>query len=179
MTFFLFFDFYLFQVLSLERFEHLGFLIHFCENGSKRVLLSQISPFFANSDPDMPAAPVSITQIHEWLQQNINASLDHITEKISAKDNITQPVLDVDITMSDACNSNMKGSIGCDPTYSRNLTFVEGISKASVFKHGGDIKGNTVKVRKHQKFLFLFLVYFTYFGLGLREISHLVFFRLA
>lgn len=162
MSFFLSFDFFHhFQVLSLERFEHLGFLIHFRENGSKRVQLSQISPFFANSDPDMPAAPVSITQIHEWLQQNINASLDYITENISAKENITQPVLDVDVTMSDACNSHVKGPFGSDHANSRSLTFVEGVSKASVFRHGDDIKGSIVKVRKHKKFLFLILVYFT------------------
>ncbi|RVW81475.1 TBCC domain-containing protein 1 [Vitis vinifera] len=63
----------------MERFEHLGFLIQFGEKGSEGVTLSQAAPFFANSDPDMPAVPVPAAQVHDW-----------------------------DVAMADACASSMK-----------------------------------------------------------------------
>ncbi|PPE01413.1 hypothetical protein GOBAR_DD01556 [Gossypium barbadense] len=74
-------------VLTMEGFEHLGFLIQFGDKGSGGVPLSQAAPFFANSDPDMPAAPVPVSQVHDWLLQTIASSLESITEKVSAKEN--------------------------------------------------------------------------------------------
>ncbi|KAI3720941.1 hypothetical protein L2E82_31940 [Cichorium intybus] len=41
------------QVLSMEKFEHLGFLI-----------------YVANSDPDIPAAPIPASQIHKQHDKN-------------------------------------------------------------------------------------------------------------
>jgi hypothetical protein len=46
------------QVLTMETFEYLGFLVQF----SKGTSLSQAATFFANSDPDMPAAPVDVAE---------------------------------------------------------------------------------------------------------------------
>ncbi|XP_077211239.1 uncharacterized protein LOC143846632 isoform X1 [Tasmannia lanceolata] len=142
-------------VFTSERFEHLGFLIQFGEKGSEGNLLSQASPFFANSDPDMPAVPVPASQVHDWVVQNIVASLEHTTEKILAKENGSHSVSDLDVTMADASVSNLRGqstsplsgtSMHSNAAYSRSQTFVEGISKSSIVKQASDIKGCSVKV---------------------------------
>ncbi|XP_043691973.1 TBCC domain-containing protein 1-like [Telopea speciosissima] len=127
-------------VLTLEKFEHLGFLIQFGEKGSE-VPLSQAAPFFANSDPDMPAIPVPASQIHDWVLQNIAAALEHISERISSKENGPPNNSDQDVAMADACASSFKGSSG-----SRSPCFVEGISKASIVKQASDLKGSSVKI---------------------------------
>ncbi|KAG6469637.1 hypothetical protein ZIOFF_070567 [Zingiber officinale] len=69
-------------VFTMERFEHLGFL-----QFSEGIPLRQGAPCFANSDSDMPAVPVSSIQVHEWVVQNIIASLEHNAEKGLAKEN--------------------------------------------------------------------------------------------
>lgn len=132
---------------------------------SEGLAITQASPFFANSDPDMPAAPVPASQIHEWISQQITATLENAIEKekgISPLKDTIAPHLgggstDTDITMVDALpsnsganNNNSRGQVntGSNPAYYRNQTFVEGFSKASVVKHLGDIKGHSVKVRK-------------------------------
>ncbi|XP_058071190.1 uncharacterized protein LOC131220242 isoform X2 [Magnolia sinica] len=138
-------------VLTLERFDHLGFLIQFGEKGSP---LSQFAPFFANSDPDMPAVPVPAAQVHDWLVQNIADALEHTAEKASAKESSPSSASDPDVTMADACtsqtrvqNSSPSGtSMPSSAAYSRSQFFVEGISKASVIKQACDIKGCSVKV---------------------------------
>ncbi|KAF8403875.1 hypothetical protein HHK36_011981 [Tetracentron sinense] len=128
-------------VLTLERFEHLGFLIQFGENGSEGIPLSQAAPFFANSDPDMPAVPVPAAQVHDWVLQNIAAALEHTTERVSAKENGPPNASDQDVAMADACTSSHKGS-----TSARSPSFIEGISKTSFVKQGSDLKGSSVKV---------------------------------
>ncbi|RZC46717.1 hypothetical protein C5167_039662 [Papaver somniferum] len=123
-------------VLTLERFEHLGFLIQFGEKGSNRIPLSQAAPFFANSDPDMPAIPVPAGQVHDWILQNIEAALEH---KISSKEGGSPVAADQDIPMADSGPSSCKGlSEG-------SQSFVEGISKTSVVKQASDLKGSSVK----------------------------------
>ncbi|KAG6472952.1 hypothetical protein ZIOFF_070432 [Zingiber officinale] len=139
-------------VLTMERFEHLGFLLHFSEG----IRLSQAAPFFANSDPDMPAAPVSATQVHEWVVQNIIASLEHNAEKALAKENgFLKNTADIDVPMADASLSHPKtqsrsslsgASSPVNPAFRTNLTFVEGMIKASVVKQSCDIKGDSIKV---------------------------------
>uniref|UniRef100_A0A803LFW4 TBCC domain-containing protein 1 n=1 Tax=Chenopodium quinoa TaxID=63459 RepID=A0A803LFW4_CHEQI len=124
-------------VLPMERFEHLGFLIQFGVKGSEVVPLSQAAPFFANSDPDMPAAPVPAAQVHDWLLQKIADALERIAERATAKENGS----DQDIAMSDANSSSAKAS-----TSSRGLTFIEGISKSSYVKQAADVKGSSLKV---------------------------------
>ncbi|KAF3787006.1 TBCC domain-containing protein 1 [Nymphaea thermarum] len=141
-------------VLSLERFEHLGLLLQFEENGLE-LSLSQAAPFFANSDPDMPAVPVPAAQVHEWILQNISASLEHPAEKLPNKDNGPLNSTDSDITMTDASTNQPKGmqnsllagvSMNNISAYARGQTFIEGISKTSVVKQSSDIKGHSVKV---------------------------------
>jgi TBCC domain-containing protein 1 len=60
------------QIVPVETFEHLCFLLQFPEGTP----LSQAASFFANSDPDMPAAPVPAAVVHEWILQRIASSLE-------------------------------------------------------------------------------------------------------
>ncbi|OAY43155.1 TBCC domain-containing protein 1 [Manihot esculenta] len=124
-------------VLTMEGFEHLGFLIQFGEKGSEGVPLSQAAPFFANSDPDMPAVPVPAAQVHDWISQNIASALEHITERISSKENGSPSVSDQDVAMADACTSSISARVS---------SFIEGISKSSYVKQASDFKGSSVKV---------------------------------
>ncbi|GAB4851553.1 hypothetical protein Ancab_030956 [Ancistrocladus abbreviatus] len=130
-------------VLPMERFEHLSFLIQFGERGSGGIPLSQVAPFFANSDPDMPAAPVSAAQVHEWLVQSIVDALEHITERTSAKENGPSGAgsSDQDVAMTDANVASAKPS-----TSAKGLVFIEGVSKSSFVKQAADIKGSSMKV---------------------------------
>ncbi|XWS66419.1 hypothetical protein CRYUN_Cryun05aG0197700 [Craigia yunnanensis] len=128
-------------VLSMEGFEHLGFLIQFGDKGSEGVPLSQAAPFFANSDPDMPAVPVPASQVHDWLLQNIASSLEHVTEKISAKENGPPSGSDQDVAMADASPSSAKASPSA-----RSPCFIEGVSKSSYVKQASDLKNSSVKV---------------------------------
>ncbi|KAJ9184714.1 hypothetical protein P3X46_004416 [Hevea brasiliensis] len=128
-------------VLTMEGLEHLGFLIQFGDKGSEGVSLSQATPFFANSDPDMPAVPVPAAQVHDWILQNIASALEHITERISAKENGPPSVSDQDVAMADACTSSIKASPSA-----RGSSFIEGISKSSYVKQASDLKGSSVKV---------------------------------
>ncbi|KAL5207041.1 hypothetical protein ABZP36_031476 [Zizania latifolia] len=152
-------------VLTLESFEHLGFLVHFSEGTS----LSQAATFFANSDPDMPAAPVPAAQVHDWISQNISYSLEFSTEKSTSKEGSQQVASDIDVTMADANASNPRNitPTGTNPTYYRNTTFVEGFSKTSVVKHASDVKGHSLKVLNcHDSVIYIFapLKYATVYG---------------
>ncbi|XP_073261334.1 uncharacterized protein [Populus alba] len=150
-------------VLSMEGFEHLGFLIQFGDKGSEVVTLSQAAPFFANSDPDMPAVPVPATQVLDWISQNIASALEHITERISAKENGPANSSDSDVAMADACTSSIKTSPSA-----RGSCFIEGISKSSFVKQALDLKGcSSVKVLNcHDSILYILapLRYATIYG---------------
>ncbi|KAI8558935.1 hypothetical protein RHMOL_Rhmol04G0134800 [Rhododendron molle] len=128
-------------VLTMEKFNRLEFLIYFGEKGSERISLTQAAPFFANSDPDMPAAPVPVTDAHDWLLQNITSALEHISERFSAKENGPPSASDQDVPMTDACASSVKTS-----TSARGSSFIEGISKSSCLKQASDLQGSSVKV---------------------------------
>ncbi|KAL2464711.1 Tubulin binding cofactor C domain-containing protein [Forsythia ovata] len=128
-------------VVSMDRFEHIGFLIYFGEKGSERIPLSQNSPFFANSDPDMPAVPVPASQVLDWLLQNVATTLEHISERISSKENGPSIASDQDVTMADVSTSPAKTL-----TSARGPSFIEGISKSSYVKQASDLKGSSVKV---------------------------------
>ncbi|KAL5225554.1 hypothetical protein ABZP36_012193 [Zizania latifolia] len=137
------------MVLTIETFEHLGFLLQFSEGTP----LSQVATFFANSDPDMPAAPVPVAQVHDWIVQNIAASLENAADKSTAKENSQQSASDPDVTMAEAVtNARIQSSspIGTavpnNQGHYRNTTFVEGFSKTSVVKQASDIKGHSIKV---------------------------------
>ncbi|KAJ6778752.1 hypothetical protein OIU74_002526 [Salix koriyanagi] len=149
-------------VLSMEGFEHLGFLVQFGDKGSE-VTLSQAAPFFANSDPDMPAVPVPAAQVLDWISQNIASALEHITERISAKENGPANSSDPDVAMADACASSIKTSPSA-----RGSCFIEGISKSSFVKQALDLKGSSsVKVLNcHDSILYILapLRYATIYG---------------
>ncbi|KAL9331666.1 hypothetical protein ACSQ67_001276 [Phaseolus vulgaris] len=127
-------------VLTMDRFEHLGFLFQFGDKGLEGNSFSQCSPFFANSDPDMPAVPVPAAQVHDWLLQNIVATLEYISERTSSKENGPSSASDQDVAMTDASTVSVKVS-----TSTRGASFIEGISKSSYTKLASDIKGSSVK----------------------------------
>ncbi|KAL4342505.1 hypothetical protein GQ457_08G011770 [Hibiscus cannabinus] len=128
-------------VLTMEGFEHLGFLIQFDDKGSEGFPLSQAAPFFANSDPDMPAVPVPVSQVYDWLLQTIASSLECVAEKVAAKENGPSSGSDQDVAMADASPSSAKASPNA-----RSPCFVEGVSKSSYVKQASDIKNSSVKV---------------------------------
>ncbi|XP_078438672.1 uncharacterized protein LOC144709126 [Wolffia australiana] len=128
-------------VLTQEMFERLGFLLHFGDKDRERISLTKASPFFVNSDADMPAAPVSAAQVLEWVSDNITVSLEHIAENQYAKDNGGTNASDSDVAMADACPSPVKS-----PGLSRSQSFVEGVSKTVVVRQPSELGGNAVKV---------------------------------
>ncbi|KAK8562104.1 hypothetical protein V6N13_148771 [Hibiscus sabdariffa] len=128
------------MVLTIEGFEHLGFLIQF-DKGSEGVPLSQAAPFFANSDPDMPAVPVPASQVHDWLLEIIASSLEHVSENNSAKESGFPSSSDQDVAMADASPSSAKASQSA-----RSPFFIEGVSKSSYVKQASDLKNSSVKV---------------------------------
>ncbi|KAJ6818001.1 TBCC domain-containing protein 1-like [Iris pallida] len=154
-------------VLTLERFQHLGFFIQFVQNESEGVLLSQAVPFFANSDPDMPAVPVPAVQVLDWISQSIAASLERVLEKTPSKEkgSINAAYLDMTAanaslnTWSHGCSSPSNAAM---PTYSRCQAFVEGISKSYVVKRPCDIKGRSLKVLNCQESVIYILAPLSY-----------------
>ncbi|CAI9097392.1 OLC1v1033802C2 [Oldenlandia corymbosa var. corymbosa] len=149
-------------VLSMEKLEHLSFLVYFGEKGSERMPLSQNAPFFANSDPDMPAVPVPAAQVLDWLLQNIASTLEHNSERVSVKENGPTNTGDQDVQMADVCTSSVKGS-----TSGRGPSYIEGISKSAYIKHASDLKSSSVKVINcHESVIYIFapLRYATVYG---------------
>ncbi|XP_010548390.1 PREDICTED: TBCC domain-containing protein 1-like [Tarenaya hassleriana] len=149
-------------VLSMDGFEHLGFLVQFGDKGSDGAPLGQATPFFANSDPDMPAVPVPVSQVHDWLLQNIASALESITERISRKENGPSNASEQDDAMTDACASANKAL-----TSARGPCLIEGVSKTSFVKQASDLKGTSVKVANcHDSVIYLLapLRYATVYG---------------
>ncbi|XP_019440832.1 PREDICTED: TBCC domain-containing protein 1-like isoform X2 [Lupinus angustifolius] len=131
-------------VLTMDRFEHLGFLLHFGNKGSGGNSLSQMSPFFENLDPEMPAVPVPAAHVHDWLLQSIASALEHISDHTSSKENGPASPSDRDVAMNDACTVKVS-------TRTRSTSFIEGVSKSSCVKHAPDIKGSSIKVLNCQE----------------------------
>lgn len=136
----------------MENFEHLRYLVYFGEKGSEKIPLSQNAPFFANSDPDMPAVPVPASLVHDWLLENISSALEHIAEKVSTKENGPTSSSDQDIPMADVSPSSAKAT-----TSARGPSFIEGISKSSCMKQASDLKGSSVKVNMFDFFCLQFI----------------------
>jgi TBCC domain-containing protein 1 len=142
-----------YQVLSLEQFNHLGFLLKSVHHSSEVVPLCQTAPFFANSDPDMPAAPVPLPAVVDWVLEHLHLSSDRPKEGLKEKG------LDSDaddITMVDACpsssalptNDDLVNSTSKHTSVSvMDVTSVDGITKASILKDEKDINRGSVKVR--------------------------------
>ncbi|KAK2976141.1 hypothetical protein RJ640_010676, partial [Escallonia rubra] len=149
-------------VLTMEKFEHLAFLIYFGEKGSERIPLSQNAPFFANSDPDMPAVAVPAAQVHDWLLENILSALEHISERASSKENGPTGASDQDVPMTDVGATSIKAS-----TSARGPSFIEGISKSSYVKQASDLQGSYIKVVNcHESVIYILapLRYATVYG---------------
>eukprot|EP00249_Psilotum_nudum_P023191 c28780_g2_i1 orf=514-2208(+) len=143
------------QVLTSEKFNHLGFLVRAHEQGTEVVPLGQALPFFANSDPDMPAAPVPLAQVLQWVAEHICSASEHPEVKAFSKDNI---VVDgncpgADVAMADACFGT-GGPLGYQLSnrlyqchkhlHFEHLTFIDGVTKAAVLKEEADIEGSSV-----------------------------------
>ena len=128
--------------MTEEMFQRLGFLLQFDDIERGGISLIQASPFFVNSDPDMPAIPVSTSQILDWILEKISTALEQISDKQYPKENgvLNINVSDSDVTMTDACTNKGQSS-------SRSQAFVEGVSKASVVRQASDIMGSSVKVQ--------------------------------
>ncbi|KAG0626983.1 hypothetical protein M758_2G165400 [Ceratodon purpureus] len=162
------------KVITAEQFEHLGILLEAKNNGLESLPFSQAAPFFANSDPDMPAAPVPVSQVLEWVLQHICAASDSLRETPSGKEdkvvkdiNLLEngPVENLsseaaDVTMADATSSPVDVTPSSAQTIlgpngvlhlskdwrPEGMTFVDGVMRASVLKREDDIKGDSVKV---------------------------------
>ncbi|KAL3623779.1 hypothetical protein CASFOL_032595 [Castilleja foliolosa] len=150
------------MVLSMDKFEHLGFILYIGVKGSVRIPLSQSTPFFANSDPDMPDAPVPASQVIEWLLQNIASTLEHIADRVSPKESNPSSSSDQDVQMTDAGTSSVKPL-----SAPRGPSFIEGISKSSCVKQAYDLKGTSAKVVNcHESVIYILapLRYVTVYG---------------
>ncbi|RID61098.1 hypothetical protein BRARA_E00272 [Brassica rapa] len=141
------------SVLSLESFEHIRFLLHFGDKGSDVPSLSQATPFFKNSNPDMPSVPVPASEVHDWLLKKIASAMECISDRISGKENGPSNASDQDAATADACD--------------RGPCIIEGVSKTSLFKQASDLKGRSVKVANcHDSVIYLLapLRYATVYG---------------
>ena len=127
------------QILTLERFQHLEFLIQFVEKGCEVAPFKQAVPFFANSDPDMPAVPAPAAEVLEWILEKIAVSVENVLDRTPTKDNGSTSSADLDMAVADA-------SMSKSTTYSRSQAYVEGISKGSAIRQACDIKGHSIKV---------------------------------
>eukprot|EP00250_Pteridium_aquilinum_P001261 c11471_g2_i1 orf=210-1556(+) len=140
------------QVLALDRFNHLGFLLKCGGTGLEVTPLSQAIPLFANSDPDMPAAPAPLQQVLDWIQQHVSVASDRPQARLSKNG----PDGEADVAMLDACGSVphlsavQSSSASCSSQDGRQcqegLIFIDGTSRASILKNEKDINGGSVKV---------------------------------
>ncbi|CAM6000826.1 unnamed protein product [Sphagnum balticum] len=150
------------KVIAAAKFEHLGLLLRAKDADMESIPLSQAALFFANSDPAMPAAPVPVEQVLEWISLHICAASENLHQKPLVKENgPSDPVAlseAPDVTMMDAATSTA-GSTGAQTIFLPNgllqlskdwrpegLTFVDGVVRASVLKGEQDIKGGSLKV---------------------------------
>ncbi|KAJ7563925.1 hypothetical protein O6H91_03G130600 [Diphasiastrum complanatum] len=144
------------KVVPAEKFEHLGLLFQVHDSSGNIIHLNQAAPFFANSDPDMPAAPVPLYQVLDWMLEHICAASEHTFEKGSTKDNgpLYNTGQDVDITMVDAsCTTTGPTGITSNGVSQPNrdwspesVTYVDAVTRTSVLKGDADVKGTSLKV---------------------------------
>ncbi|KAL2641266.1 hypothetical protein R1flu_008853 [Riccia fluitans] len=149
------------KVITLEKFQHLSLLLRAADASTGCLPLSQATPFFANSDPDMPAAPVPLSQVLDWMLSHLCAASERNPAKAQIKDNgfHESDGSESDVPMADACvtatASSPSGGLSAVPNgFSQTrkdwqpdgVTFVEGIMRASVLKTEADVKNGSVKV---------------------------------
>ncbi|KAG6555315.1 hypothetical protein Mapa_003358 [Marchantia paleacea] len=148
------------KVITLEKFQHLALLLRAGDASTDLLPLSQATPFFANSDPDMPAAPVPLTQVLDWMLLHLCAASERTPAKAHIKDNGVHDSdgSEADVPMQDACVSGTASSPSGGATVSNGLTqmrrdwrpegvaYVDGVTRASVLKTEADLKSGLVKV---------------------------------
>eukprot|EP00271_Cylindrocystis_brebissonii_P008808 TRINITY_DN23304_c0_g1_i1.p1 TRINITY_DN23304_c0_g1~~TRINITY_DN23304_c0_g1_i1.p1 ORF type:complete len:691 (-),score=144.94 TRINITY_DN23304_c0_g1_i1:1150-3222(-) len=70
------------RVITAERLEALSLLLRAASSPLASLrradILRQVTPFFANSDSAMPAAPVAVPLVQEWLAKHICGASDHV-----------------------------------------------------------------------------------------------------
>ncbi|CAM6097928.1 unnamed protein product [Calypogeia fissa] len=144
------------KVITLEKFQHLALLLRAGDATTDMLPLNQATPFFANSDPAMPAVPVPLTQVLDWMSEHLCSASELSTLKSSAKENgpAESEEPEADVPMPDASPSGGQPS-GTIPNglaqlprdwRPEGITFVDGITRASVVKCAADIEGGSVKV---------------------------------
>ncbi|CAM6051077.1 unnamed protein product [Sphagnum compactum] len=150
------------KVITAGKFERLGLLLRAKDANTESIPLIQAAPFFANSDPAMPAAPVPLEQVLEWISLHICAASENLHQKpLVEKNGSSDPVATVasDVMMMDAATNTVGSTTGAQTIFLPNgllqlsndwrpegLTFVDGVVRASVLKQEQDIKGGSVKV---------------------------------
>ncbi|XP_024516205.1 TBCC domain-containing protein 1 [Selaginella moellendorffii] len=133
------------KVLSVGSFDRLGIIFRPVDAQCNARSLSQTAPFFAGSDPDMPAVPVPLAQAHDWILEHISTQAQRT--KCSGKEN--GPNEENDITMIDAVGAQAWVPNGVTKNREwcfEGLTFVDGVTKVSTIKSESDVTGDTLKV---------------------------------
>eukprot|EP00850_Spirogloea_muscicola_P006209 SM000029S10504 [mRNA] locus=s29:521449:524493:+ [translate_table: standard] len=72
------------ELLSGDKFERLNLLLRAGSLGTELAPLSQATPFFANADPAMPAAPLPVSAVAEWLLRHICGASEHVRDSPDA-----------------------------------------------------------------------------------------------
>lgn len=143
------------KVITLEKFQHLSFLLR-AGDATADMPLNQATPFFANSDPAMPAVPVPLPQVLDWMLEHLCSASERNTLKSSTKENgpaeSEEPEADVPMPDASPYGGQSSGAVtnGLTPLprdwRPEGITFVDGVTRASVVKREADIKGGSVKV---------------------------------
>eukprot|EP00245_Coleochaete_scutata_P005902 TRINITY_DN19890_c0_g1_i1.p1 TRINITY_DN19890_c0_g1~~TRINITY_DN19890_c0_g1_i1.p1 ORF type:complete len:624 (+),score=88.25 TRINITY_DN19890_c0_g1_i1:106-1872(+) len=131
------------KVISSEKFERLSLLLRAGGSGSAVLPLSQATPFFANSDPAMPAVPVPVSQVHEWLLRHICATSEH-TQRSSGAGGGDVNMADAGPSGSSGTTSANGGPFGKD-WWPDGITCIDGVTKMSVLKGEHDIADGVVR----------------------------------
>lgn len=164
------------ETISIDKFELLGLLLRVGRIGTAALLLSQVAPFFANSDPTMPPSPVPISTVQEWLSSRICSTSDHCPDlpPVSPGDRllnsppqhggslvagaVANPGANamVDVNMSDAgvvdptgapfVNGVLPGQQKRAAPYVAGLTSIDGVAKMSVLKGENEVENGFVRV---------------------------------
>jgi TBCC domain-containing protein 1 len=144
-----------FQVITLEKFEHLALLLRVGDATTDMLPLNQATPFFANSDPAMPAVPVPLPQVLDWMLEHLCAASDPNTKsltKANGSRGSEKPEADVPMPDASPYGGQPSGTISNGLTQlpsdwqPEGIMFVDGVTKASIVKREADIKGGSVKV---------------------------------
>lgn len=135
------------QVIGPSQFDKLGLLLRSADLSTAPLCHS--TPFFANSDPAMPAAPVLVPRVLQFLKESIHAA-SHKEEAGGANG---PPGGDVGMTDAPSSPSSSSGSSvfangGLWPRdwQPQGVTCVDGVTKMSVLKGESNIENGVIRV---------------------------------